>query len=266
MGIAIEREDLPAWHEIGSVENGLILNVHPDAFEYQSSVLSNSDILRIRSLSQLPNMPGYIPISADHPWGFGEVLVPAVSSREGWLSWQATFPRVARDETMREANWPAVFALSASLNAFFMPLSLYDGKTDSKFFQLVDIDLMTDTGLHGGSFSVNIARTLIPWIDLHDSGFEDPKLADIMKQAYAHMLGEAAVTYSRFRVLFRNPKWVNLICPNNLSTCSLDPERYDISSDKGYTLLSHNVDNPVQQLTLLSGVAAMCDMARADGF
>lgn len=88
-----------------------------------------------------------------------------------------------------------------------------------------------------------------------------------MQDVYTYMRGGKLWPFIQreFRVLLRRPKWVNFSCPGN--ACGLDPEDYyEKSLDWGYQLVPHNVDSPLQQLTLLAGVAMLYQLARQEGF
>jgi hypothetical protein len=54
----------------------------------------------------------------------------------------------------------------------------------------------------------------------------------------------------------------HLDCPGN--ACGLDPSDHPESLIKGYEFCPHNTDTPKQQLTLLTGLAAICTLAKKE--
>ncbi len=86
-----------------------------------------------------------------------------------------------------------------------------------------------------------------------------------MKIAYGWMFGERylRIQETSFRAQVDGEKgWLNVQCPG--SGCGLCPSHHGIERGRGYEFDSHNVDSPIQQLTLLAGLAALHDRARRE--
>ena len=57
--------------------------------------------------------------------------------------------------------------------------------------------------------------------------------------------------------------WLNVSCPGD--ACGLNPANSCGGEDgRGYEFSCHNVDSPMQQLTLIAGLAALCDKAKKE--
>ena len=70
------------------------------------------------------------------------------------------------------------------------------------------------------------------------------------------------VDESSFWVRLKNGRLI-MNCPGD--ACGIHPENWYEENDKGYEFNCHNVDSPMQQITLLAGLAALHDEARRAG-
>ena len=209
-------------------------------------------------------MEGFI--DADNPWGFDSVFVPIISEDQNWITWSCKLPsKDSSDIFLSDHFWERAFAISATLNITSKMIHVFDGRTESSNPQLFSLDLRTDRGENGGALSVELTREFVKWISTQKETVKHPGIEPAMTQAYEYMRG--AENFGRVLAMFRKPFWVNLSVPGNASR--LDPDDYDfeLGEDNNpiiepYRLLSHNVDSPIQQLTLLMGIAAMHDLQR----
>ena len=118
--------------------------------------------------------------------------------------------------------------------------------------------------MYGGSLHATVCPPLCVWLSQQEHDSDSLEIVEAMKKVFWHMSSRPdpdSFDYVRFRAWMRQPKWINLDCPGN--ACGLDPDDYgNLSLERGYGLAPHNVDTPIQQLTLLSGLAALCQLAR----
>lgn len=166
-----------------------------------------------------------------------------------------------------ENYWRDRFALSATLYILSNIARIFDGKSDSTRPQLFYMDLIAEKGLNGGALSVDLTRAFTKWISLQEEHPNRPDIAQPMRRAYEYLTGIDTERLYRVEAMFRKPYWINLSVPGN--ACGLYPQSHYFETDadgnpaiKGYPLLSHNADSPVQQLALIMGIAAMHDEAR----
>ena len=154
-------------------------------------------------------------------------------------------------------EWKLAFAQSASLNLLLRDLEYPDEEASSDKLQLITVSLLTQRGQNGGSLGGKYSIPLVNWLSQRE-GYSIDGMVMAMKQAHERMLGE-----DRFRGSFRASVdsaggWLNVSCPGD--ACGLNPNHGSVRGDgKGYEFSSHNVDSPMQQLTLLAGLAALHD-------
>ncbi len=67
-----------------------------------------------------------------------------------------------------------------------------------------------------------------------------------------------------FQADLKNGGGLCMSCPGD--ACGIHPsDWYDVGKESGYRFSCHNTDNYMQQLTLLSGLACLHDLARKAG-
>lgn len=257
----ILEKDVPVRYQIGVGEPGrsLLLSVHPQAVDDFLYMLIKPELPPVISQIQRElTLPDFIRPLAD-TWGFGSVLQSRLRE-DGWNSWECDLPKL-RNPGKFGVNWEIAYATSATLNMFFRFLGSLKLEIYSALPQLMDINLITQTGDHGGSISITLGKAILPYLASKSDG-SSPQIEESMRSAYDYMFGRES--FGHFRAYFRESRYIHLDCPGD--ACGLDPSHMaSPSKDKGYKLLPHNVDSPLQQLTLLMGVAALHDEARKAG-
>lgn len=261
-----KRDIIPACYDFALEETTLLIHVHEKAAEVLKQTLTRSSPI-VPVLQQELNLPEFI-LPAEEQWGFGNVLSRRQSTLPSWIVYECPLPVVLGPKIGDEGNWSKVFAVSATLRLLFWALELevIEGERDSAFAQFLFVDnIAARRGMHGGSLNVTVCPPLCEWLHQQKDNSEHSEIAGAMKRVFWHMSGRPdpdPLGYARFRAWMRQPKWVNLSCPGE--ACGLDPDDYyELSLNRGYGLAPHNVDTPIQQLTLLAGLAVMCQLARA---
>lgn len=162
-------------------------------------------------------------------------------------------------------DWHTANAISASLNTLFCILSLgAKVKTSCGALQLLIVTLETVRNAGGSGYPLGgyYSKVLADW--LSGSGVRPiSEMVQAMRVAYARMFGpEPDYGFGRFRAsVDYDTGWLNTDCPGN--ACGLHPEYPSVKKGEGYEFGSHNVDSPMQQLTLLAGLAALHDCVDA---
>ena len=266
---------VPAWYELDLTGHvtGLAISVHPDIQkhlidpiylqrmqEWRSPVRDRSGVAQI-------NLPQFVV--SDDQWGFGGVASwRKCTVYEGWFTLDCPLPTIRGKGQDKHLHG---FVLSASLGVLFDALFIMDDIVqDSRRYQLMVIqDFSSLIDLYGATFVPLVTPQLVKWLRTQPDGYHHPVVAKTMRAAWMRMWRdrESNRLYDEtdYPALFRSHKWINLSCPGN--ACGLDPEDYyDPDSPRGYYLLPHNTDSPLQQLTLLVGLAAIHRLARQDGY
>ncbi len=157
----------------------------------------------------------------------------------------------------------SAYALSASLNLLFAVAQFPDVETSCQLPQLITVDLATFRDMGGFAISGLYSKRLSQWL-AQGAPKEIPEMVDAMKVAHTRMFG-ALRKYDQYR--FRaavdyDTGWLNTSCPGD--ACGLNPADGHVDRGEGYKFFSHNVDSPMQQLTILASLAALHDLVDKD--
>ncbi len=266
--------DQPAYFEVGVLEEGkgLILSAHRKFAESLKPVTADPHRPLFTGFEQnLQVRPMVSYVSEQRGWGFGEVFTP-LSEENDWVKWQCLFPE-GRELFSTDSDWRARNELAASFRILTLMASTFQEKSDSNRNQLVQLDMTvtTDEYFNKAPISATLTPAFVRWLATQRPRISAPEVEKPMRTAYDRMSGWPTDESARFQCTYRAPHFVNLIIPGQ--DAGLDPKDYGANVDRngavlheGYTLLDHNVDTIVQQMSLLTGIAAMHDLARRDGF
>lgn len=161
-------------------------------------------------------------------------------------------------------NWRMAYCISASFTILLTLLSTQKDKTNCELPQLFEINTITHEDTHGGSLNGQFSVPLVNWLKRFNHSREISEIKDTMIKTYGHMFSLSnCFDHTEFKIQLSSEKsgWIVLCCPG--SACSIFPEGFR-DSKKGYKFSCNNVDSPAQQLTLLSGLAALHDLARKE--
>lgn len=256
------NEDAPAWYDLDFRDNKIIVVAHALIASKLAEALDG--FWEIEHSPETLGIPNFVPPS-EPEWGFGSVI-RLNREASGLVEWHCPLPVIFDPETKPEIDWRDAFAVSASLRLLFICMDLIEDEINVAEKQLMAIAGMnTEKGEpYGGAISVAVSPRMCQWIAAQSDKSYHSKIAETMVSASLRMFNRVRSdivgdTYVRFQ----HPKWVNFNCSGN--SCGLDPTDYR-ESDPGYKLAPHNTDTPLQQLTLLAGLAKMYKIAREDGF
>lgn len=165
-------------------------------------------------------------------------------------------------------DWKPAFAVSASFTLFFELAGFKMAKeeaTPCRFPQLILVSTITKQSSHGGSLDGTYSIPLARWLSSFSENTGIPEMTEAMVWAWKKMFGKVD-EYDRHnfyaKVAYKNG-WLNVSCSGD--RCGLHPaDNWGPTSGEGYRFSCHNVDTPAQQLTLLAGLAALCDRARKE--
>lgn len=286
-------ENIPCWYELAWQKKtpAIILRVHKD-FIKTVPVLSEKNPLigKLMKDFQFSSFSG----GFDRNFGFNNTLFEGTfeytGEKDEFTEFLIRIPKVKvkthencrycggsgyEEESDREClhcdgtgikydyKWQPANAVSASFTIFFWLANHPDKEdTSAPFPQLMTVETITREGMHGGSLSGEISIPLRKWLISLGDGVNIPEMLQAMKKAYAQMLGVHNFDEFHFRVDVRENGGFIADCPGD--ACGVHPSSWYMQKEEGYEFSCHNVDNPVQQITLLSGLAALHDKARRE--
>lgn len=163
-------------------------------------------------------------------------------------------------------DYQKAFEVSATLTALssffaFLMDSEFEG-TDVPPLQLLHFFTITIKDMHGGSLGGSYSEPLVSWLSRFPARSPLAHLSGAMKAVFYHAFppkGERSLEDLYFHATVEDRGWLNITCPGD--ACGLNPKHGYLDENKGYGFVCHNVDNPVQQLTLLAALGALSDMA-----
>jgi len=284
--INITFSDSPCWFELSwqEKEPAIILKIHEDFIK--SIDFNFQDTPRIKELKKelvLPDFSG----NFDEDFGFDKVF-KNIGKKEGFISFLIKIPQVKIttgkkcpvckgsgqnkdvdlechhcDGTGKEEilDWSLIYKISATFSAISPLMSFYRKGSSASFPQLLTVYTITKEDMHGGSLAGDISNPLKEWLFYHfKDGEEIPEIIEAMKIAYGTMLGFNDYNDFSFRFVVRQDGRFCVDCPGD--ACGLYPDTWDSDKGRGYRFSCHNVDNPMQQITLITGLAVLHNMAR----
>jgi hypothetical protein len=295
----IDGEDMPCLYELSWDEHipAIVIKMHRDFVE---SCFVSAEAPPI--ICHFMGNFGFFAFDCFRPNLFGEQLFgfdgafQKVKEEKDFMIFEARIPQVEKqlNEACHECNgtkqdrnlegkkclyckgtgremvmdWKPAYAISATFTIFsslasFMHCKKH--KTSCAFPQLLTVETITEKEQHGGSlygvYSIPLARFLSSF----EPNTEIIEITRAMIKAWDKMFGKTD-KYERLsfwaKVANKNG-WLNVSCPGD--ACGLHPEgSWEPRLGEGYKFSCHNVDSPMQQISLLAGLAALCDKARKE--
>lgn len=286
----IMHEDTPCWYELswrGGEEPGIVLRVHTDFIRDQPPIPAGSGI---GQEFMAFGFTRFVPTIAD---GFGfDGAARYVGGKDGFVELLLPLRNLRRETgTCRDCGgtgkdeddgetcitcggagkdydieWQSAYAASATLTVLFNWMRYPEKPTSAPFPQLISAWTTTVRDMHGGSLGGMFSIPLVQWLRKRwRTGSEEiPAMVKAMRGAHERMLGQNKFDSRRDFMAQINGEsgWLNVSCPGQ--ACGLNPAHEPRGDGFGYDFSPHNVDSPMQQLTLLAGLAALHDAARKD--
>lgn len=288
----ITREDVPCWYELSwrSKKPAIILKIHKD---FISSIKPISeDNFMVKSLKEEFRFNRFIG-SFEENFGFDNAFI-LVGEKENFVEFVVKIPKIKKwtnencsnckgsgkemfvdsrrdcfhcEGTGKERiiDWHPAYAISASFSIFTTLARFPKVETSASFIQLIIVNTIIGMDLHGGSLGGEYSVPLVKWLSSL-FGNSITEMVDAMKIAYNRMFGLREFHKFNFRAsVDYKDGWLNVDCPGD--ACGLNPVHnagYNMERGLGYEFDCHNVDTSIQQITLLSGLAALNDKARKE--
>jgi len=251
---------IPAWYELDGDERYLQITVPCSVAEFVKKIIKLPNQL-IDLMTKKLSLPKFVPPIYDD-WGFGNVVTG--EQKDNSVTWKIRYPvgsgkNFITDQTSRTQ----FFSISASLQILFHALNCNTTRTNSVFPQFlaletsINLESMNDFGVRT-VLSPHISR----WLSKQPNNSNNQEIASSMKKAYSTMC-ECHSPLDRFEALVRHPGRIDLTCPGD--RCGLNPDDWcEANCSQGYYLLGHNLDTPVQQLTLIAGLVKLYQLTKRD--
>lgn len=279
----LTHQTLPCWSK-------LLWTPDPSAI----SILVHEDIIPVIDAitDQNPRTGYYLKygpfINEPERWGINGSLIRAPKTEDGFFELRAVLPQVKKfkeeicracdgkgeDElefkcfrcygTGHEAyfDWIPAYAISASLTILTDFINHFppEQNTSSKQVQLTapTVHILDRAFPLGGNCGIEFTD----WLATHkNSELENPTTA--VKTAWRIMMNESDVTDDwHLQAMTHEDGRLRISCPGDACELFCDPMMS--MRGHGYTLTDHNMDSPIQQLTLLAGLAATETQARLE--
>jgi hypothetical protein len=274
MFACIHEKTLPAWYELGFTEKGksLLVSVSPSSYQSLISRIS-ADLPVVAPLREEFGLPAFVPPTVEH-WGFGPIVQRAPEIQPEWVTWQCPLPQFVpstpkgRRDLEAEVDWPKLWSVAATLHILFAALYGIKDKGSCPKAQLLECALTPGHGLGQCGIWVGVSPALRRWLSQQPQGTAHPILGAVMQTAYKQMYGLKKLSAHDQRTIYALTQQPGVIMFQTIGdACDLGSGgRWELDQAEGYLLSPHNVDSPLQQLTLLMGAAAMYQLARHDGF
>ena len=165
-------------------------------------------------------------------------------------------------------DWKLAFAISASFTIIFHWMHFPKKETSSLLPQLMIVSTITRDEMHGGSLFGEYSVELCNWMRslylLNEDTYAVTEMTEAIKIAHKKIFGAFRFGEEHYfwaKIESDNGQ-LNVNCPGD--ACGLYLADSFFRDGKGYKFSCHNVDNPMQQITLLAGLAALHDKARRE--
>jgi len=280
-------ETIPCWYELSfygvNRRPGLLLRIHTDFANRTKEIPAD-----VPGVVNFMELFGFKKFSGKFGGNLGfEECLAYLGTKDNFLEYEIPAPLVKKfkdgpcahcggtgrsEDLDREClycengkesyyDYDAAFAVSATLTLFFEFMRFPDCETTAKIPQLMTVGTSTTKESGGWYIGGDYSCELAAYLRSRPNG-TIPEMVLAMQIVHERMEGEIKSFYSHsFRAYTQgNDGWLNVDCPGD--ACGLHPANCHTNGDRGYEFTCHNVDQPIQQFTLLASLAALHDLAR----
>lgn len=286
----IRRENMPCWYQLSLDGKSIVLGVHEDFVRNRGNISDEAPI--IWGMKAEHGFNGFEGSFGRENFGFDKAFINR-GLNKSFFEMEARLPvlRKKSNESCGFCNgigkdfyddvcefcdgegnhyfydFEKAFAISATFTVFFTFSFNLEIQTSSNLKQLMTVDTRTRRDIHGGSICGNFSALLVNWLrTIKDTQNFLTLIRKTTVGAYTEMDGRKPGIFdsNNFRMALENGR-LFMDCPGD--ACGINPneEWWDEKDNKGYGFSCHNVDGPMQQLTLLAGLAVLHDEARKAG-
>lgn len=285
----ITKKDLPCWYELSWQKESpaLILRIHKDFIQ---NLELPPDVPILKSFMEEFNLASS-SLNFQQDVGF-ENSFKRQGEKDNFVIFRAEIPEIAtlgkekcpgckgskkRDfdreclecsGTGKQINidWHRAYAVSASLSLLTKVLS-HREKVLSTLPQLLTLKTAITADMNRAPVWGEIGLTLRNWLITQDTQPISQEIVQAMQSAYQKMwainkLSRCELAYFRSQIDEKGLFYIE--CPGTNSCSIFHDQAWDIGEGKGYNFTNHNIDTPLQQLTLVAGLAVLHDYARRE--
>ncbi|MFO0704845.1 MAG: hypothetical protein U0517_02620 [Candidatus Andersenbacteria bacterium] len=270
----VRTTNVPACYRLAWRKDRLLICIAPAPFVELLTQLTPESCFASRAKEQL-QLAEFSPPTRP-AWGFGQSLRfaepqhrPHTRHSEDWPVIECRYERILASLIStpgQNGYMQRGYEISGSLQALFQALNAHQPPAMGEFSQQLVIRLTADRQDHA-SLGADVAA-LARWQLCHASSVRGALVKSVraaMSEAYGVLRDRRLVFLEDFRVKLEQGL-LNLTCPGN--ACGLVPEcptspvatsaeQFVTNERIGYELVPHNTDSPLQQLTLLAGLAQL---------
>ena len=207
-------------------------------------------------------------------WGFGGILEPAASKDQLYSSYDIRIPgvlmRAKNGSETNEKSWKGIFNISSTLSILFSEMGRFakklniaikrDKSLPEKLLEIDSLSINPAGSFYASAFGALIYRQAYPWL-LQNRGKYIESVSKATKKAHDKMTGQAE-DLRYFPTGINDDGHLIITCPGDACDIGMYPDRFFGFESVFEEIHPHNTDTPIQQLTLLVGLAAMCDEIR----
>lgn len=265
---------MPAWFEIGFKDSTFNIDIHPaiqaQMLDRMITIASGLESIR----KQMEGVWDFVPPASAQHWGFRPVM-ETVTGPHGWHRYLCRLPKIHTWKDGEDhVDWSESFARCLTLSVLFEAL---EGLSDVPSHGLLQLcqPRVTTIGLTSWPMSVELSPEFIDWVEAElatmNLGERIPRreleLPDISAAMYAahrfmwEPIQNDPYDEGCFSAVLRPPHALQLAIPGVAGECMLytPPEAF---TERGYAMHDTHSESPLHQLTLLAGMASICDLIR----
>jgi len=273
------HENIPCWYEISWQETppALILKIHKEFIDSTEHDFTQAPIIKhFKSELNLPEFED----DFNKNIGFGGIF-KYKGEKDNFIEFLIEVPQVKKypgtkckecggtgwneERDMRcfyceggkkwTMDWKDATKISATFTVLTSWLMYPQINTSCFYYQMMTVQTITQNNIHGGSLSGDCSIPFKIWCE-SKGRVELPEVIDAMKAAYRKMVGLREFSEYSINAWIDNGKFI-LNCPGD--ACGLHPSDWHSCKEEGFEFSCHNVDSSIQQITLLAGLACLCD-------
>ena len=282
---SVSCDRIPCWYELSwRPKLGIVLRIHQDFVKNTKPITSNAPIVK-----QFKKDFGFVEFGPILGEDFGfERILKFLGNKNQFLEYQipVTVCKKTTDDACSSCegsgknlvirgkcifcdgkgknviyNYSQAYAVSASISLLFQYLAMRGKETSASVNQLIQVETVTIAQSHGGSLFGEINEDVVIFLRKRQQN-EIPEMVNIMRKVYAKMDGGRLPKFYdySFQAYIQDRERLIVNCPGD--ACGLHPAESSSDSSLGYRFSCHNVDQPMQQMSLLSSLAVLHNLVR----
>lgn len=259
MARSILLSALPRWYDLRIRDQSFVLKIHPEVVEE-----IRGRVERIVDHKKLERFTGRV-FAKRGRWGFGATFRTLTIDQSDWLVVECKLP-FGENKKAKDCARTLALLLQA---ARFCENEIHTSSQNQQL--LVVTGLLGEDTQSGWDLSLDIGKKLFAWT-LANSKQMNKEIIDEMKKVWMRLEGRRTLKHwaeDKFQAYLHPNGGLYLQVPGNAADlCPAIGSELGSFDDlkesdhyNGYCLVPHNIDSPLQQLSLLAGVLKLQDVA-----